>query len=189
MVTQIGKAPPSPEMTLSGLTDSGLSGRMMTAIYSSSPALPDVRPAPQAGCFVSRLYASYESRIACDSLALRTFAVAPSSMSARYHASAVSGGGSMSGSIKCHSAAVSRRLRAEAKGSHDRPARIGAGGRSGQSHAVKECDRTFRRTASVRKAGDEVTTFVRSCTGVSLEQRSVRPPTRLHAHTSKPVWK
>src|SRR5215210_2257752 len=110
-------------------------------------------------------------------------------MLARDHASAVSGGGSMSGSIKCHGAAVSRRLWAEAKGSHDRPARVGAGGSSGQSHAVKECDRTFRRPASGRKAGDEVTTFVRSCTGVSLEQRSIRPPTRPHVHTSKPAWK
>src|SRR4051794_11123206 len=52
---------------------------MMTPIKSSSPALPDVRPAPQAGCFVSRLYASYESRVACDSFAFGTVMVAPSS--------------------------------------------------------------------------------------------------------------
>jgi hypothetical protein len=38
-----------------------------------------LRPAPQAGCFVSRLYASYESRVACDSFAFGTVMVAPSS--------------------------------------------------------------------------------------------------------------
>src|SRR3954451_16826068 len=43
-----------------------------------TPALPDVRPAPQAGCFVSRLYASCESQVVCDSLAFRTGALAPS---------------------------------------------------------------------------------------------------------------
>src|SRR4051812_38111045 len=30
VVTQVGKAPPSPEMTISGLTESGLSGRIMS---------------------------------------------------------------------------------------------------------------------------------------------------------------
>src|SRR4051795_8917164 len=53
--TQAGKAPPSPEMSISGLTESGLSGKIMTPIADFSPALPDVRPAPQAGCFVSKL--------------------------------------------------------------------------------------------------------------------------------------
>src|SRR5215207_547620 len=53
--THIGKAPPLPEMTISGLTESGLSGRIISPRLIHSPALPDVRPAPQAGCFVSRL--------------------------------------------------------------------------------------------------------------------------------------
>src|SRR3954447_13149213 len=63
VVTQVGKAPPLPEMTISGLTESGLSGKIMSPNKDHAPALPDVRPAPQAGCFVSRLNASCESQI------------------------------------------------------------------------------------------------------------------------------
>src|SRR5215212_3621169 len=78
--TQVGKAPPLPEMTISGLTESGLSGRMMSPNFSSSPALPDVRPAPQAGCFVSRLKLSNDSaQIALRHRAFGTVALAPSS--------------------------------------------------------------------------------------------------------------
>src|SRR5215204_1222320 len=54
-------APPSPEMTVSGLTESGLSGKIRSPNLFTSPALPDVRPAPQAGCFVSGLYVSKDS--------------------------------------------------------------------------------------------------------------------------------
>src|SRR4051812_16575470 len=79
--THIGKAPPSPEMSISGLTESGLSGRMMTPINSSSPVLPDVRPAPQAGCFVSRLKLSKDSaQITLRHRAFRTVVLAPSSV-------------------------------------------------------------------------------------------------------------
>jgi hypothetical protein len=46
----------------------------------SSPALPDVRPAPSAGCFVSRLYISSESQITLRHRAFRTVAVVPSSV-------------------------------------------------------------------------------------------------------------
>ena len=52
---------------------------MMTLIIHLSPALPDVRPAPQAGCFVSRLDVSCESQIALRHRAFRTVALAPSS--------------------------------------------------------------------------------------------------------------
>ena len=53
---------------------------MMTPIKSSSPALPDVRPAPQAGCFVSRLKFSKDSaQIALRHRAFGTVAVVPSS--------------------------------------------------------------------------------------------------------------
>src|SRR5215211_4988545 len=51
-----------------------------------SPALPDVRPAPQAGCFVSRLSASKDSaQITLRHRAFRTVAVPPSSASAKRH--------------------------------------------------------------------------------------------------------
>ena len=161
-VAHVGKAPPLPEMTISGLTRGQVFGEDRIAQITIFPGSAGRAARPSGGLFRFRLDVSSESQITLRHRAFRTVALAPSSMSARY---------------------------AEAKGSHDRPARVGAGGRSGQSHAVKECDRPFRRTASGRKAGDEVTTFVHSCSGVSLEQRSVRPPTRLHAHTSKPVWK
>src|SRR3954462_8606224 len=52
--THGGKAPPSPETTLSGLTRGQVFGEDQVANVIT-PALPDVRPAPQAGCFVSRL--------------------------------------------------------------------------------------------------------------------------------------
>jgi hypothetical protein len=45
-------------MGISGLTESGMSGKIISPKIDP-PALPDVRPAPQAGCFVSRLYVSY----------------------------------------------------------------------------------------------------------------------------------
>src|SRR4051794_28446181 len=70
--TQIGKAPPSPEMTTSGLTRGWLVGDDDDANQFITPALPDVRPAPQAGCFVSGLYASCESQRTCDSLTFGT---------------------------------------------------------------------------------------------------------------------
>src|SRR3954468_5840637 len=79
--THIGKAPLLPEMMHSDLTESGLSGRIMSPNIDLSPALPDVRPAPQAGCFVSRLYASCESQRPCDSFAFRTRATVSSSIS------------------------------------------------------------------------------------------------------------
>jgi hypothetical protein len=45
-----------------------------------SPALPDVRPAPQAGCFVSGLGLSKDSaQITLHHQAFRTVALAPSS--------------------------------------------------------------------------------------------------------------
>src|SRR3954462_9617996 len=59
--THIGKAPPSPEMTISGLTRGQVFGEDRIAEITTSPALPDVRPAPQAGCFVSGLYVSKDS--------------------------------------------------------------------------------------------------------------------------------
>jgi hypothetical protein len=80
VVRMSGKAPPSPEMSISGLTESGLSGKIISPKIDFSPALPDVRPAPQAGCFVSRLSASKDSaQITLRHRAFRTVAVAPSS--------------------------------------------------------------------------------------------------------------
>src|SRR5215207_7358708 len=77
--TQIGKAPPSPEMTISGLTESGLSGKIMSPNNDIPRLCRTLRPAPQAGCFVSRLDVSGESQIALRHWAFRTVAVAPSS--------------------------------------------------------------------------------------------------------------
>src|SRR3954451_8373908 len=77
---QVGNAPPSPEMTISGLTRGRLVGDDDVAKHFISPALPHVRPAPQAGCFVSRLSASKDSaQITLRHRAFRTVAVAPSS--------------------------------------------------------------------------------------------------------------
>jgi hypothetical protein len=56
-----------------------MSGMMMTPINHQSPALPDVRPAPQAGCFVSRLDVSCESQITLRHWAFGTLTMVPSS--------------------------------------------------------------------------------------------------------------
>ena len=54
-----GKAPPPPETVISGLTRRQLVGEDQIAKSRSAPALPDVRPAPKAGCFVSGPRLSY----------------------------------------------------------------------------------------------------------------------------------
>src|SRR3954462_456096 len=78
--TQVSKAPPSPEMTISGLTRGQVFGEDQIATSNHSPALPDVRPAPQAGCFVSGLRLSKDSaQITLRHRAFRTVAVAASS--------------------------------------------------------------------------------------------------------------
>src|SRR3954452_1353666 len=46
-----GKAPPLPEMTISGLTESGLSGSIRSPNQNHSPALPDVAARPSGGLF------------------------------------------------------------------------------------------------------------------------------------------
>src|SRR3954453_5340146 len=72
-------------MTLSGLTGSGLSGKIRSPNQINSPALPDVRPAPQAGCFVSGLYVSKDSaQITLRHRAFRTVAVESSSTSVKH---------------------------------------------------------------------------------------------------------
>jgi hypothetical protein len=45
-----GKAPPSPEMTLSGLTESGLSGKIMTPI-NDHPGFAGRAARPSGGLF------------------------------------------------------------------------------------------------------------------------------------------
>ena len=74
-----GKAPPLRETAVSRLTRGQVFGEDQSAKIDHSPALPDVRPAPQAGCFVSRLDVSCESQIALRHRAFRTVALAPSS--------------------------------------------------------------------------------------------------------------
>src|SRR3954454_15224923 len=82
--THIGKAPPSPEMLIFGLTRGRLVGENDVGKQSSSPALPDVRPAPQAGCFVSGLKLSKDSaQITLRHRAFGTVTVAASSTSAK----------------------------------------------------------------------------------------------------------
>src|SRR4051794_30194917 len=52
VVTQVGKAPPSPEMTISGLTESGLSGRIKSPDLDNPRLCRTCGPPLQAGCFV-----------------------------------------------------------------------------------------------------------------------------------------
>ncbi len=79
--TQVGKAPPSPEMTNSGLTRGQVVGDNQIAKSRIIPRLcRTLRPAPQAGCFVSRLDVSSESQITLRHRAFRTVAIVPSSM-------------------------------------------------------------------------------------------------------------
>src|SRR5215207_3457210 len=81
--TQVGKAPPSPEMTISSLTRGQVFGEDQIARLDRPRLCRTLRPAPQAGCFVSRLYVSSKSQIALRHRAFGTVAVAPSSASAK----------------------------------------------------------------------------------------------------------
>src|SRR3954454_14589868 len=82
--TQVGKAPPWPEIVISGLTRGQVFGEDQIAKSNDLPRLcRTLRPAPQAGCFVSRLSASKDSaQITLRHRAFRTVAIAPSSASA-----------------------------------------------------------------------------------------------------------
>src|SRR3954469_13545912 len=78
-VTQVGKTPPSPKMTISGLTGSGFSGKI-GGLISDFPGSAGRAARPQAGCFVSRLKLSKASaQITLRHQAFRTVAIAPSS--------------------------------------------------------------------------------------------------------------
>ena len=80
--THIGKAPPSPEMTISGLTLKRLVGKIGVLSSDLSRLCRTLRPAPQAGCFVSGLYVSKDSaQITLRHRTFRTVALAPSSAS------------------------------------------------------------------------------------------------------------
>src|SRR3954454_23074148 len=83
--TQVGKAPPWPEMTTSGLTRGQVFGEDQIAKSNDLPRpCRTVRPAPQAGCFVSGLKLSKDSaQITLRHRAFRTGALAPSSASAK----------------------------------------------------------------------------------------------------------
>ena len=76
-----GMAPPLRKTRAFRLTDGTDFGRIKVLAIDHSRHLPDVRPAPQAGCFVSGLSVSYESQIALRHRAFGTVAVAPSSTS------------------------------------------------------------------------------------------------------------
>ncbi len=80
--TQVGKAPPSPEMTISGLTRGQVFGEDQVAKHDRPRLCRTCGPPLQAGCFVSRLYVSCESQIALRHRAFGTLAEAPSSASA-----------------------------------------------------------------------------------------------------------
>src|SRR5215218_5685144 len=78
--TQVGKAPPLPKMTISGLTESGLSGRIMSLNNDYPRLCRTCGPPLQAGCFVSGLKLSKDSaQITLRHRAFRTVALAPSS--------------------------------------------------------------------------------------------------------------
>src|SRR3954454_14028581 len=78
--TQVGKAPPWPEMTTSGLTRGQVFGEDQIAKSNDLPRpCRTLRPAPQAGCFVSRLKLSKDSaEITLRHRAFRTVALASS---------------------------------------------------------------------------------------------------------------
>src|SRR3954471_5740999 len=65
--TQVDKAPPWPEMTISGLTKGRLVGDDQIAKSRSTPALPDVRPAPSGGLF--RFWAQALQRLSANHFA------------------------------------------------------------------------------------------------------------------------
>src|SRR4051812_632666 len=78
--TQVGKAPPSPEITISGLTRGQVSGSIRLRHLDLPRLCRTLRPAPQAGCFVSGLKLSKDSaQITSRHRAFRTVALAPSS--------------------------------------------------------------------------------------------------------------
>src|SRR3954467_3973770 len=78
--THIGKAPPSPKMSIFGLTRGQVFGEDQVATLIIPRLCRTLRPAPQAGCFVSRLYVSKDSaQITLRHGAFRTVALAPSS--------------------------------------------------------------------------------------------------------------
>src|SRR4051794_1593265 len=82
--THIGKAPLSPENAFSCLTRGQLFGEDQVARLIYPRLCRTVRPAPQAGCFVSGLKLSKDSaQITLRHRAFRTGAVAPSSASAK----------------------------------------------------------------------------------------------------------
>src|SRR4051812_34950810 len=82
--TQVGKAPPLPKTTIFGLTRGQVFGEDLNCDEQMLPRLcRTMRPAPQAGCFVSRLYASCESQITLRHWAFGTVALAPSSVSVK----------------------------------------------------------------------------------------------------------
>src|SRR4051812_30438862 len=64
--TQVGKAPPTPEMSLSGLTKSGLSGRIRTPILIPR-FCRTLRPAPLGGLF--RFWALHLQRLSANHFA------------------------------------------------------------------------------------------------------------------------
>src|SRR4051794_14115957 len=77
--THIGKAPPSPEMSISSLTKGQVFGEDQIARFDLSPALPDVAARPSGGLFRFRLDVSSESQITLRHRAFGTVAIAPSS--------------------------------------------------------------------------------------------------------------
>src|SRR3954447_7576032 len=88
--TQIGKAPPWPEMSIPGLTRGWLVGEDQIARSDLPPALPDVAARPSGGLFRFWACASKDSaQITLRHRAFRTVAVAPSSDAGRqaYHGS------------------------------------------------------------------------------------------------------
>src|SRR5215212_10836206 len=78
--TQVDKAPPSPEMTISGLTRGQVFGEDQDANHDLPRLCRTCGPPLQAGCFVSRLSASKDSaQITLRHWAFRIVAVTPSS--------------------------------------------------------------------------------------------------------------
>src|SRR5215211_4074138 len=77
--TQVGKTPPSPEMTISGLTEGGLSGKIMTPINDFPRLCRTCGPPLRRAVSFLGFRFSCESQIALRHRPFRTVAAPPSS--------------------------------------------------------------------------------------------------------------
>src|SRR5215213_708256 len=78
--TQVAKAPPSPEMTISGLTENGLSGKIRSPNHDIPRLCRTCGPPLRRAVSFLGFYVSSESQITLRHRAFRTVTAAPSSI-------------------------------------------------------------------------------------------------------------